>query len=174
MMQMSNSLLSRLATTVVVVAAMTASALAQEGADAPKVELKLSKTQVQASGQLTGTVTVTFAEGLHGYQNPPSEDFQMPVTVKVDGKTFKLIKANYPKGVDATMAGDPKSFKAYLGTVTIPVTLKAPAKAGSHTLKVVVSYQQCNDQSCFPPGDVAAIAKVKVVAAPKAKAKGKA
>ena len=146
----------------------TSSAFAQGENVPPKVELKLAKTQAPAGSQIKATVIVTFGPGLHGYQNPPSEDYMIPVVVKVDGKEFKLAKPIvYPKGEDQKM-GSEKPVKAYSGTIQIPVLITAPAKPGSRDLKIVVTYQQCTDQACFQPGEVSATTKLKIT--PKGKA----
>jgi len=134
-------------------------------AQAPEPTLTVSEAPkaVAAGSKLTLTVTVSFADGLHGYQNPPAQEFEIPVTVKIDGKEFKLVKAAYPAGIDATVGGGDKPTKTYAGTIKIPITVSVPAKVGAKTLKVVVSYQQCNETACFPPADVTKTIKVNVV-----------
>jgi len=139
------------------------SVFASAQAPEPGLSLSAPAKAVAAGSKITLTLTLTFADGFHGYQNPPAQEFEIPVVVKVDGVEFKLVKAAYPKGVDATVGGGDKPTKTYAGAVKIPLTISVPAKVGAKSLKVVVSYQQCNDQSCFPPATVSTTVKVNVV-----------
>ncbi len=115
------------------------------------------KVSFPASGKhgakLSGTVTVTFADGLHGYQNPPSDPDLIPIEVKVTTKGVQLKSVKYPAGKDLTMAGETKAVKAYSGTIKIPVDITLPAKKGTVKLQFNFHYQQCNMNSCYPPSD---------------------
>lgn len=140
-----------------------ASTVAFGQAAAPTATLKFDKSSAAAGSVVKATLTLTFAEGLHGYQNPPADEYQIPVSVSVIEKGFKLVKANYPKGMDFTMAGEAKPTKVYEGKISIPLEIKTGAKPGTYNVNVKISYQQCNDSSCFPPGDLVAKAQLKVV-----------
>lgn len=148
-------------------ATSVASSFAQ-GDSAPTTSLSVSGAKVYAGKSFTATLSITFAEGLHGYQNPPTDPTLIPVTVKLADKVFKLVSVAYPKGVPASVGGETKPVNVYEGTVKIPIKLIAPAKAGKAVLSVSIGYQQCNAASCFPPGTLAA--KTSVVVMPAAKA----
>ncbi len=135
---------------------------------APKAQLKLDKACAVAGSTLKGKIILTFADGLHGYQNPPSEDYQIPTKIEA-AKGTTLLKALYPKGEPFLMAGEQKPAMVYQGRVEIPVEIKVPAKAGKHTIKLTVNYQQCNDSSCFPPGKIDLATALTVTAPPKKK-----
>jgi len=127
---------------------------------APTVKVTFPK-DAKAGSQVKGTVEVTFSDGLHGYQNPPSEEFQIPVTVVVDTKGYKL-KVTYPKGAMKVIGGDTKPAAVYEGTIKIPVTLTVPKSGAAGEVKITVKYQQCNDQACFPPDGVSSTVKIHV------------
>lgn len=129
----------------------------------PTLAVTAPPKQVQAGTKLTLKVNLTFAPGYHGYQNPPASEYEIPVTVKVDSKEFKVSKIAYPAGEDASVGGSEKPTKTYAGKVTIPVTVTVPTKPGVKTLKVVASYQQCDETSCFAPAEVATTVKINVV-----------
>lgn len=129
----------------------------------PMITISAPPKNVVAGSKLTLTITVTFANGYHAYQNPPAADYEIPLTVKVDGKEFKVSKIAYPAGVDAAIGGSEKTTKAYEGLIKIPVTVVAPVKPGSKSLKIIVGYQQCDESSCFPPSEIAKTVKVNVV-----------
>ena len=139
----------------------------------PSVKVSIDDKAVTAGKPFNASVAITFADGLHAYQNPPSADTFIPVVVKLEGKEFTLVTAKYPKGTPAKVAGEEKPVNIYTGTIKIPFTVKAPAKAGAFDFNVSVSYQQCNEGSCFPPSSVNASAKIKV-GKPAQKKKGKA
>ncbi|AIE87501.1 protein-disulfide reductase DsbD domain-containing protein [Fimbriimonas ginsengisoli] len=136
-------------------------ALAQSAA-APTATLKFAKDKVPGDSVVKAILTVTFAEGLHGYQNPPSDQYQIPLVVKVSEKGFTLVKAEYPKGVDFTMPGEAKPAKVYEGAITIPLEIKTNKKPGTYNVNLRVEYQQCNANSCFPPGAFTVKAKLAV------------
>ncbi|MCW5940725.1 MAG: thioredoxin family protein [Fimbriimonadaceae bacterium] len=129
----------------------------------PTVTVKLDKPTVSAGKAFQGTATVTFGPGLHGYQNPPSQDYMIPVSLTLANKEFKLAKVAYPKGVVKSVAGDQAAV--YDGTIAIAFQGTAPTKVGKFKLKFELGYQQCTDENCFPPGSVTAEVPFTVVKA---------
>lgn len=132
-------------------------AMAQDSPAPPKVELKLDAKQAASGGTLKGKVLVTFEPGWHGYQNPPKSEYEIPLKVEASTKDLKL-KATYPKGELKEFGGTPTL--AYEGTVTIPIVLTLPKKSGEFPFKLEVSFQQCNESTCLPPGKVVVSDKV--------------
>ncbi len=138
-------------------ALLAAVAMAQ-GNTPPTVKVTLPK-DAKPGSMVKGTVEVTFAEGLHGYQNPPIDKFQIPVSITADTKGFSL-KVAYPKGVMKAIGGDPKPTGVYEGEVKFPITVTVPKTGGQSSVKITVHYQQCNDQTCYPPETVSSTAKI--------------
>src|SRR5579872_2801579 len=106
---------------LVLVAALTAAnaaAFAQLDTP-PKAKLVLDKAPAVAGKTFKATLTVTFSEGLHGYQNPPSDPDLIPVVIKAGDKIFAVVKVEYPKGESVTMAGESKPVAVYSGTIKI-------------------------------------------------------
>ena len=149
---------------LLLVALSTCLALGQ-GNTPPDASLTL-EPGAKAGERIKGSVTVTFASGLHAYQNPPSKDFLIPVSVVVGTPGFTLVSASYPSGDNAVVGGDPDPVRVYEGTIHIPIVLQAPAKAGSYEVLVAVKYQQCNENNCYQPDQVDATAKIVLAAAP--------
>jgi DsbC/DsbD-like thiol-disulfide interchange protein len=127
----------------------------------PKVSLQLPAS-AKAGKAVQGWVVVSFANGLHGYQNPPTKDYLIPISVTSTTKGVTLKSAKYPKGKPEIVAGETSPVNVYEGTIKIPVTLMLPKQSGKVKVGMSVHYQQCNAQSCFPPGDVSASASVNV------------
>ena len=136
-----------------------AQALGYEVPNAPKVSVKLPAS-AKAGQTVSGTVLVTIAGGLHAYQNPPSQDYMIPLSVSVTGA--KLKAAKYPAGKAENMVGEKAPVRVYEGTVRIPVSIVLPKKHGKQQIAFKVHYQECNDKACFPPGDVTAKAAINV------------
>ncbi len=53
------------------------SALGFSQAAAPTLSVSAPPKQVAAGGKVTLTLTLTFAPGMHGYQNPPAQEYEM-------------------------------------------------------------------------------------------------
>ncbi len=123
---------------------------------APKAVLTLPTKPVVAGKPFDATLVLTFADGLHGYQNPPADPDEIPVDVKLKSGSVKLLSVDYPKGVSY---GTPP-VKVYSGATTIHLKFKAGTKSGPLVLSV--NYQQCNDASCFPPDSVSVTGKLSV------------
>lgn len=124
-------------------------ALAQD--IAPKVSLKLEKANAKPGEEVKGTVTATFAPGLHGYQNPPTKDYMLAVKVSA-GEATSLKSVNYPKG-HMEMAGGEEAA-VYSDTVNFPVVVIAPSTPGSAKVELAFFYQQCDAQACYMPATI--------------------
>ncbi|MCW5936115.1 MAG: thioredoxin family protein [Fimbriimonadaceae bacterium] len=129
----------------------------------PTLSLELEKPQAVAGELVKGTVVLTFAEGLHGYQNPPSEDYMIPVQVKA-GEGTTLSKVDYPKGTNEAVGGSAEPVLVYSGETRIPVEIVAPKETGEHRVVLDVKFQQCDATSCFPPKTIQAKAALAVTA----------
>jgi DsbC/DsbD-like thiol-disulfide interchange protein len=124
----------------------------------PTAQLSLPKSG-KPGQKVKAIVKLTFAPGLHGYQNPPTKDYMIPVSIKSTVKDI-TCKPSYPSGVVKDFAGE--SAAVYEGTVEIPVMVTLPKKPGTVQIKLEVSYQQCNEQACYPPGTINLTGKISV------------
>lgn len=139
-----------------VIGCLGVSALAMGQSSAPKVSLTFSPAKAKVGQVVDGVLTVSFAEGMHAYQNPPADPSQIPLAVRVVEAGFKTVKISYPKGVDKAVGGDSKPTRVYEETITIPIKIRTPKKPGSYNVNVIVDYQQCSDVACFPPKQITA------------------
>lgn len=135
-----------------------------------KIEWKLDPKPVIAGQPVKGTVVVTFGEGLHGYQNPPTRDYMIPVTISTPAKGW-TVSAKYPKGTPMNVAGESEPAAVYEGRIEIPVEIKGPTKAGANSIPIVIRYQLCDATACFPPETFQLKVQAKVKPAPKTKPK---
>ena len=141
---------------------LAASTLAAQTNPTPVCTVKLSSDSVKVGAKFKAVVTVKFADGFHGYQNPPTDEFQVPVTIIAGDKVFKVSKVTYPKGKPYTMEGDKKANLVYANSTNFTVDCVAPKQAGTYEIKLEVKYQQCTNRDCYPPSSVFVTAKVKV------------
>lgn len=135
------------------------SAIAVAQAPEPTFKVTLASTKVKAGSWVKGTAILTFAPDYHGYQNPPTQSFEIPVKIEAGSKDVAL-KVVYPKG-------ELKEFMetqtaVYEGEVKIPFTFKAASKPGQMKLAIKVSYQQCDATNCFPPSSKTVILNLTV------------
>ncbi|MCK6633152.1 MAG: thioredoxin family protein [Fimbriimonadaceae bacterium] len=103
-----------------------------------------------------GVVAVTFAPHMHGYQNPPSEDWMIPVRVAVTTPKVELSKVSYPRGQLKVIGGIDTPAFVYDGAIQIPVEFKLPSGSGKREIAIDFHYQQCDENNCFPPDVVSA------------------
>lgn len=114
----------------------------------PLMKVRMISKAIAPGATVKAELTIEFAPGLHGYQNPPMRDYEIPVTVK-EGPGSPKVKPVYPPGHEIDFAG--AKTMAYEGTVVIPFTFSAPKKVGPASAQIVVTTQQCNEGNCFPP-----------------------
>jgi DsbC/DsbD-like thiol-disulfide interchange protein len=93
------------------------------------------------------TLKLRIPAGYHVYG--PTEKSGVPTAITVkDPKGAKVLIA-WPKTKPyQTFEG---TAQIYAGVVTIPVTIKSPAKVGRISLSVAT--QLCNDRTCLPPAE---------------------
>lgn len=142
-----------------VLVALLLSVCAALAAAEVKVSMSWDKKPMTPGAKLTGKVMITFAAGKHGYQNPPTKEYQIPVKLSAP-KGFALV-AKYPKGVMRMTAGEESAV--YEGTLEIPVTVTLPKTAGNHKIAITLDYQLCDESSCFPPASANLVTVVKVI-----------
>jgi len=123
-----------------------------------------------ARGQaFRAAVVIDLDPHYHVNANPPSLDFQIPTKVVPepnDGITWG--DPVYPKGrpFAADWAGD-KEVRVYSGrtVVVVPGAVADDAPLGPITLAFTLSYQGCDDSTCYQPGERTLSVETKIPAA---------
>lgn len=136
-------------------------------AEDPSVKIVLNETFGIVGAPISGKAIITFASGLHAYQNPPSQDYQIPVVISSGDETIKVVKLKYPNGEAHAVGGETEASFTYSGQIEVPFLIRAEGKPGESTIKIKVRYQQCTDSMCFPPKSVTESAKITLAARPK-------
>ncbi|MBX3110769.1 MAG: protein-disulfide reductase DsbD N-terminal domain-containing protein [Fimbriimonadaceae bacterium] len=134
--------------TTAILALGLASALAQD--HTPTITVAPAKGNIVAGGLARIDVKVSIKDGLHAYQNPPSQDYMIPLSIEAgDGTVVEKVK--YPKGTMAAVGGETEKAAVYEGDVVVPVYVRLGNQAGHTSVKLKVTIQQCTDANCFPP-----------------------
>ncbi len=95
-------------------------------------------------------------DGLHVQSHTPVDEFAIKFEAATDkSDQFTPGEIQYPAGEIKNYAALGK-LSVYQGKaiVRIPVTIGSDAKPGPLTISGSVTYQACNDDSCFPPETV--------------------
>lgn len=101
-------------------------------------------------------VTLDIRPGYHIQSNAAKAPY-IPTRVEVTPpKGFKAGKPVFPASTTATVAGE--TIPVFEGKIDVKVPITPPKSTkGRPTFRVKVSYQACNESSCFPPAEVTAV-----------------
>lgn len=150
--QMRNG--SRIVAWLVVLLLMAAAspcALAQQGKAA--LSATVSPEALKPGDKAEVSVVVEIPEGYHSQSHTPSGENYIPLVVTPES-TDAIVAGEpvYPPGVDVSYPALGK-LNVYEGKVVIkvPVEVTQAARKGEVEIKGTVTYQICNDESCFMP-----------------------
>lgn len=110
-------------------------------------------------------ISLTVSPGWHINQNPASDEFLIPTTVKIQSKQgTTLTNLKFPKGKEYRVKGDDQVILVYEGKVTVFGDLEVPEKAAGtvEEFELIIRYQACNDNGCERPKTLKFAAKVPV------------
>ena len=104
-------------------------------------------------------------KGYHIQANPASEEYLIPVTVKMEAtEGITVDEPIYPPGVPFRLKSSQTDISTYEDTVRIriPVQVNNKAKPREVVLKGTLRYQGCDAILCFPPTKLPFEAKLKI------------
>jgi DsbC/DsbD-like thiol-disulfide interchange protein len=100
-------------------------------------------------------VVLDIPRELHVNSNKPLGKFAIPTRVTVEApRGFRVTPVTYPRGKVMTFPFAPNERLAvYEGQTVMRFNVTVPANhpVGVERVRVVVNYQSCNDEVCFPP-----------------------
>ena len=134
--------------TTAILALGFAAALAQD--HTPTISVATGTGSFYSGGLARFDVKVSIKDGLHAYQNPPSQDYMIPLSIDA-GEDTAVEKVKYPRGIMATVGGETEKAAVYEGDVIVPVYVRLGRSTGRLTVKLKVNIQQCTESNCFPP-----------------------
>jgi thiol:disulfide interchange protein DsbD len=112
-----------------------------------------------AGGSITrgkpAKATVSFAipGGLHVNSNRPSSEYAIPTTVRASARGVRIGRVSYPRGRNRKFAFSENPINVYEGRVNFTFDVNVPEtfKGNSVAVRVVVNYQACTEEVCYPP-----------------------
>jgi thiol:disulfide interchange protein DsbD len=125
------------------------------------IMVSAASVQAQPGKPFHLDVTLDIQAGYHIQANNARAPY-IPTRVQVTApKGFKVAHPLFPKPKKATVAGD--QIDVFEGRIAVRIPITPPTSAkGRYQLLIKVSYQACNDQSCFPPTEASAQAEVNI------------
>jgi thiol:disulfide interchange protein len=99
------------------------------------------------------TVVLSIPGGLHVNSNRPTGEYAIATTVRASARGVKIGRVSYPRGHNRKFAFSENAINVYEGRVpfTFDVTVPATFKGNSVAVRVVVNYQACTNEVCYPP-----------------------
>ncbi len=110
------------------------------------------------AGQSTeAIVRLAIQSGYHINANPPTFPYLKATELNIvrsDGISTSFV--TYPSPLTRTFAFADKPLAVYEGTTEIKPTIKADhaASKGEHSIAAQLRVQACDDQVCYPPGQI--------------------
>ena len=110
---------------------------------------------VTKGAKARGVITMNIPSGLHVNSNHPSSQYSIATTVRISGSGVRSTSVSYPRGHDRKFEFSETPVNVYQGTVRFPFVVNVPAGFNGKTLRlrVVVHYQACTNEVCYPPKD---------------------
>ena len=102
-------------------------------------------------------VRLKVQDGYHVNANPASFSYLIPTELKVTSASGVSVDfITYPDPVTRTFSFADEPLKVYEGDTMVKAKLKAApsAETGKHNLSAQLRVQACNDQVCYPPGQI--------------------
>lgn len=99
------------------------------------------------------TVVLMIPGGQHANSNRPGSQYAIPTTVRATSTGAKIGAVSYPRGTNRKFAFSEETLNVYEGrpAFTFTVTVPPGFKGNSIAVRVVVKYQACTEEVCFPP-----------------------
>ncbi len=99
-----------------------------------------------------GSITLTIPAGLHVNSNRPGSEYAIPTSINVTSPDVK-VSIVYPRGKNRKFSFSEETINVYDGRTTFSFSVTVPAnfKGNSVKFRVVVRYQACTDEVCYPP-----------------------
>ena len=144
-----------------IAALLAAAAAAAAGGETPRdpwlrAAAHLDREVLPRGGPLRVAVVLDLDEGFHVNANPPSLDFQIPTVVApAPAAAVRWAEVRYPQGQPFTASWtEGKPVRVYGGRTVLVVagTVAETAPLGDVTLRLDLSYQGCDENTCYQPG----------------------
>lgn len=113
-------------------------------------------------------VEADIAPGWHVNAHAPTDEFLVPTDLVLEASSGILLgRIAYPPPVERTFAFSGRPMAVYEGRVLLGSTASVSESAplGPGTIRMTLTYQACNDETCLPPREVHFETRVEIVPA---------
>jgi DsbC/DsbD-like thiol-disulfide interchange protein len=113
--------------------------------------------EIAANTSTEAVVHVKVKDGYHVNANPPTYSYLKPIELELKpGNGFSVGFITYPDPTVKKFPFADKPLSIYEGDTALKILLKADAAAskGSSNLAGKLKVQACDDQVCYPPGEI--------------------
>ncbi|MCH8270179.1 MAG: DUF255 domain-containing protein [Planctomycetes bacterium] len=118
------------------------------------VSARVDRASLQPGDAFVVTVTLDMDEGWHVNANPASAEYLIPTVADVRSDLpVTVANVMYPAAHELSLAGEPIQVYGSGAAIRVSCVLGDDATPGPGTLRVVVGYQACDDQSCLAPAE---------------------
>ncbi len=129
------------------------------------VKVHASTTDIPAGGTADAIIDVSIDDGYHVNANPPTYPFLKPTELELNpsnGISAGFIA--YPNSFMKQFPFAEKPIAIYEGHTQVKVLLKADPAAKKELVKVPakLKVQACDEEVCYPPGEIALTIPVNV------------
>lgn len=99
------------------------------------------------------TVVLSIPGGLHVNSSRPGSEYAIPTRVTASAKGAKIGPVTYPRGHNRKFEFSENSINVYEGrnSFSFNVTVPENYKGTTVAVNVVVKYQACTNEVCYPP-----------------------
>jgi len=145
---------------LLLVAACSKPAVNKEPAQVSSTSVvKVTPQEITLAKNTSGDAVVRLKvqDGYHVNANPASFSYLIPTELKVTSASGVSVDfITYPDPVTRTFSFADEPLKVYEGDTMVKAKLKAApsAETGTHNLSAQLRVQACNDQVCYPPGQI--------------------
>lgn len=139
---------------LVVVVALSASAMAQGSGKVVQVSSGESVYKVKRGGFVRVAVVVEVSDGYHINSNRPAEKNLIPTSLKIERAAgLTATPVVYPKAKLEKFEFSQKPLSVFEGKTILKLTVRALSSLapGSHALTGKLTVQACNNQQCLRP-----------------------
>ena len=115
---------------------------------------RIESALLEQGKSFTVTLTLDIDPNWHVNANPASESYLIATAADVRSDLPITVDAiAYPPGHDFSLAGDPISVYESGAVIEASCTLGTDAEIGNAIIRVIITYQACDDGSCLAPAE---------------------
>jgi DsbC/DsbD-like thiol-disulfide interchange protein len=113
--------------------------------------------EIPGGGSRETVVKISIKAGYHVNANPPTFSYLKPTELDITASDgISAASVSYPSPLSRKFAFADKPLAVYEGETGIKATIKADKAAGKgeHSIAARLRVQACDDQVCYPPGQI--------------------